>query len=288
MSTLCFIQVLDLLKCSLVSKSSLTYLFLGIKPTLGWLLNNFSCGVEITNDIQIKVKLVIRKTDGKILYAQGGHDFADFLISFLTFPLGGVARMFGGNFALGCIDDLYDSITTLDEDMYFLTKEAKNRIVDPHLAPHFRLRRHILPILQARSIFYCYDDYYISCKDTDVSDSFGESMDKKCVWVESIVENYVKGPRSYIVTDDLVVTEYSPTSVLRLINHFQTPINNLKEKVINIGANEVVSNIYAYFLYFFLVLSNANVNLFLQCLSILKASLSSTSALTNGLGHLVT
>ncbi|XP_058764025.1 uncharacterized protein LOC131637459 [Vicia villosa] len=254
-------KVLDLLKCSLVSKSTLTYLFLGIKPTLGRVSNNFSCGVEINDDIQITVKLVIRKTDGKILYAQGGHDFADFLISFLTFPLGGVARMFGGNFALGCIDVLYNSITTLDENMYFLTQEAKNRIVDPHLAPHFGLSKQILPICQARSWFYCHDDYYITCKSTYVSNFFGESMDRKTVWVESIVNNYVKGPRTYIVTDDLVVTECSPTSVLRLINHFETPLKDLKEKVINIGANE--------------------------CLSILKASLTSTSALTNGLGHLV-
>ncbi|MCH94955.1 DUF674 family protein, partial [Trifolium medium] len=190
----------------------------------------FCSDIEKANDIQITVKLVIRKSDRKILYAEGGRDFADFLISFLTFPLGGVVRMFGGNCSLGSIDALYKSILDLDEKIYFVTQEAKNRIVDPHLAPQFKIRNQILPI------------------------------HTKAVFVERNNECFVKGPRTYIATDDLVVIESSPTSVLNLINNFQTPFEDLKEKVINIGVNE--------------------------CLSILKASLNSTSALTNGLGHL--
>lgn len=42
----------------------------------------------------------MRKTDGEILFSQGEEDFADFLFSFLTFPLGGVVRMLGGKSCL--------------------------------------------------------------------------------------------------------------------------------------------------------------------------------------------
>jgi len=63
----------------------------------------------------------------------------------------------------------------------------------------------------------------------------------------------VKGPKTYLATDDLVVTESSPTSVLHLINHFQTPLNDLKDKVINIGLNEVCdSNAYIDSIFIFL------------------------------------
>ncbi|WJX81923.1 hypothetical protein P8452_64744 [Trifolium repens] len=224
-------KVLDMLKCCLVSKSTLTDIFLGMKPNHGWLSRIFCCDIEKTNDIQITMKLVIRKSDGKILYAEGDRDFADFLISFLTFPLGGVVHMFGGNCSLGSVDALYNSILDLDENKYFVRNEAKNRIVDPHLAPQFELN-HILPI------------------------------HTKTVFVERSCDTFVKGPRTYVATDDLVLTESSPASVLNLINHFQTPFDDLNERVIKIGVHE--------------------------CLSILKASLTSTSALTNGLGHLVT
>ena len=229
--------------------------FLGMKPTSGQLSSIFSCDIQNTNDIQIEVKLVIRKSDGKILYAQGGYDFANFLLSFLTFPLGGVTRMFGGNCSLGSIDSLYRSILDLDENQYFVTKEAKNRIVNPHLAPHFKLRNQILPIRQPRSMFYCHDNSCITCENRDYSDLV---TDKNKVFFERTVEGYVKAPRMYVATDDLTVTESSPTSVLNLINHFQTPLNGLKEKVINIGVNEVCKS-NAIFRQFFVLLCIAYV-----------------------------
>jgi hypothetical protein len=224
-----------MLKCCLVSKSTLTDIFLGMKPNHGWLSRIFCCNIEKTNDIQITMKLVIRKSDGKILYAEGDRDFADFLISFLTFPLGGVVRMFGGNCSLGSVDALYNSILDLDEKKYFVRNEAKNRIVDPHLAPQFQLK-HILPIRKPRSKFYCHDDYYITCENVYY---FDDIPDTKTVFVERSCDTFVKGPRTYVATDDLVLTESSPASVLNLINHFQTPFDDLNERVIKIGVHEV-------------------------------------------------
>ncbi|WJX76463.1 hypothetical protein P8452_59878 [Trifolium repens] len=256
-------KVLDLLKCSLVSKSTLTDMFLRMKLTDRCLPRSFRVDVENENinDKKITVKLVIRKSDGKILYAEGERDFADFLLSFLTLPLGGVVGMFEGTLLLGSIQSMYLWMQFLDleENKYFVTKEAENRIVDPHLAPQFKLKDQILPIRQPRSRFYCHNGYYITCENGYYFDNI---PDTKTVYVERNCECFVKGARTYVATDDLVVTESSPTTVLNLINHFQTSVDDLKEKVINIGVHE--------------------------CLSILKASLTSTSALTNGLGHLLT
>ncbi|XP_045798135.1 uncharacterized protein LOC123892395 [Trifolium pratense] len=140
-------KVLDLLKLSLFSKSPLTDFFLGKKPSID-VSRFFTFDVNFSSNIQIILKLVIRKSDGKVLCAQGEQDFADLLLSFLTFPLGGINRIFDENFALGSIGGLYKSIAKLNVNKYLISKEAKNRLVDPCIAPQIKLSNQILPILE--------------------------------------------------------------------------------------------------------------------------------------------
>jgi hypothetical protein len=39
---------------------------------------------------------------------------------------------------MGSIGALYKSISELDENKYLMSKEAKNRLVDPHVASEFK------------------------------------------------------------------------------------------------------------------------------------------------------
>jgi hypothetical protein len=221
----------------------LTSFFLGKKPSIGvsrFLLSD----IEIGGNIQIILKLVIRKSDGKVLCAQGEQDFANLLLSFLTFPLGGIARIFGENFCLDNINRLYMSISHLNESKNLISKEAKNRLVDPCIAPQFKLSKQILTILDPEVI-----EYYCCQNNKDIRVQFckaGEDMTyvgyRKRVNLsnyEASHEGYVKGPAMYVATDDLAVTRLSPISALGLLNRFQTPLNDLKEKVVTIGIKEV-------------------------------------------------
>ncbi|KAJ1437323.1 hypothetical protein SESBI_03650 [Sesbania bispinosa] len=70
---------------------------------------------------------------------------------------------------------------------------------------------------------------------------------------------FARGPSMYMVTDDLVVTPLSFISVISYLNRSGVPLVDLEERVISIGLKE--------------------------CLSILKASLTSKSALTNALNQ---
>jgi hypothetical protein len=45
---------------------------------------------------QMTVKIHVRKSTREILYAEAEEDFADLLLSFLTFPLGAVLHMLQG------------------------------------------------------------------------------------------------------------------------------------------------------------------------------------------------
>ncbi|QCE11856.1 hypothetical protein DEO72_LG10g3094 [Vigna unguiculata] len=69
------------------------------------------------------------------------------------------------------------------------------------------------------------------------------------------------GPGMYKVTDDLVVTPMSSISVVSCLKTLKVPLFDLEERVIAIGVKEG--------------------------LGILKASLTSTFALTEGLKHLI-
>ncbi|XP_058741677.1 uncharacterized protein LOC131614067 [Vicia villosa] len=261
-------KVVDMLKCSLLSSTTLTDIFLRKKPSLEN-YKFFSYHQENCCDIQIIVKLVVRKSNGKILYAQGEQDFANLLLSFLSYPLGGVVGVLGGNCSVSNIDSLYKSIVDLDETKYLMSKEAKNRLVDSRLSKVFQSGKQILPIDNPPAQYYFFyqganyqqslreNKYFIS--DANRSD-WGKFEVLEAELPKGSNEGYVKGPRAYMATDDLVLTPWSPISAL-LFNQLQIPLTDLKEIHVTISVKEG--------------------------LSILKASLISTSALTNGLSHLL-
>ncbi|XP_058772920.1 uncharacterized protein LOC131647020 [Vicia villosa] len=266
-------KVLDLLKCALVSQSPLTDVFLREKPSI----ERYWCssrGFGNSDHIKITLQLVISKSKRKILFAHGEQDFVDLLLSFLTFPLGGVVRKLGGYSSIANIDRMYASIVELDENKYLMSKEAKMRLVDPHVVSKFKSNKKILPTVEPRQYLYCHyrgESYKKSIINGQffITNEY-RSDDRKCVEMPlvksqkccAIEEGYVKGPRTYLITDDLVIGPSSPISALLLTNRLQIPLDDLKEKVVMIGLKE--------------------------CLNILKAALTTTSALTNGLSHLLT
>jgi hypothetical protein len=204
----------------------------------------FPCDLEKECNIQIKVKLVIRKSDGKVVYAQAEQDFADLLLSFLSFPLGAVVCVLGGICSIANIDCLYKSVVDLVESKYFVSEKAKNRLVDPPLAPVFKYSQKIFPVENPRVGYYCFyqDENYkqsINCNRFFLTDEYRSEWGKyEKLEVESPT-GYVKGPRAYMATDDLVLTPWSQISALHLINNLEIPLHDLKEKLVTIGIKDV-------------------------------------------------
>ncbi|PNX90985.1 hypothetical protein L195_g047114, partial [Trifolium pratense] len=119
-------EVIDLLKLSLLSKTPLTDFIVRKKQLIrnsntSFMSENRLFGRSIPSEDgkQIAVKLLVRKSNRKILFAIAEEDFADFLFSFLTFPLGGVLQLLGGSSSLSCIDNLYKSVTELIPEKCF-------------------------------------------------------------------------------------------------------------------------------------------------------------------------
>ncbi|WJX76574.1 hypothetical protein P8452_59977 [Trifolium repens] len=243
-------EVIDLLKLSLISKTPLSdFIFkkeqfignLDPRNVLGFWIGLGEVEEPCNESNKMIVNVLRRKSDQQILFVEGKEDFADFLFSFLTFPLGGVLHMLVGFSSISCIDNLYKSITELSSDRCLRSQLVKDTVLTkPYISFEFELRNKILPIpvspkqLISRTLKF---------------------LDPK----SPISGGFTRGPKSFMVTDGFVVTPTSSISGLAYLEKINVPLTDVEERVMSISPKEG--------------------------LSILKASLASTSALTNGLGH---
>lgn len=149
------------------------------------------------------------------MFAQGEEDFADFLLRFLTIPLGAVVHMLGGYFSVGNFDGLYKSILGLNEK-YFMSKEEKDMLAYPCIASKFMssISKMMLPIYEQAL-------YFTSVKDG--TKKWLNLVDPKSS------NGYAKGPTMFMATDDLVVAPI-PISALSLLKQSKISLDDSKEK----------------------------------------------------------
>ncbi|XP_027351312.1 uncharacterized protein LOC113862424 [Abrus precatorius] len=231
-------QVVNILKSCMLSESILTDLFLKknllskrleqTRPSLFDLKINGSSK-------QINVKLFKRKSDGNIVFAEGKEDFADFLFSFLTFPLVAVVHLMKGFSSIGTVDALYKSIVDLFED-YWTTEEVKDKLVFPGLAPQFKLSNQLLPIYESLAPeSFSYVKKQSSCKVNNIWETFGNPKIVDPISEKASEKGFTKGLNMYVATDDLVVMPMSSNYVVSLLNKMDIPLSDLEEQVVSIG-----------------------------------------------------
>ncbi|CAJ2670648.1 unnamed protein product [Trifolium pratense] len=283
-------EILDLLKCSLFSMTPLTHVFLKknlvIENRNTQSISSFDTDCRDqkskSREKKISVKLLVRKSSNTVLFALGGEDFADFVISLLTFPLGGVEYMLNGKSYMGSIDNLYQSISVLDHCNYLRSPDLVDKLNKSRLAHQFKICNQILPIDEASAFNYaCYSkkEMYGEVRSSLVaSNGCSWSFFDTCVHLEYLEpqsstgeaynrfaiggRGFTKKPALYMVSDDLIVTPGSSTSAISVLTKLRIPLSDVVECDIDIGKNE--------------------------SLSIVKASLISSSALTNGFGPFLT
>lgn len=217
-------EVLRLLTYSLISKSPLTDVFMNKQaiidnnvmpePRISQVFTDLQTG----SSSELKLKLILSKSRNKILYAEAKDSFVDFLFSFLTFPLGSVINVLKGISGLGCIDNLYKSVTDL-ESQWFPYNQYK--LLNPGVAPRHKCSNQLLPI-SVELVDYTYT--LIDPRDTSGSMSeFGR---------------FAKSPSLFIVLDDLEVKPVCSTSSFGLLKELNVPLFDIKEQEISIGKAE--------------------------------------------------
>ncbi|XP_022764288.1 uncharacterized protein LOC111309517 [Durio zibethinus] len=220
---------------------------------------------------KVSLKLLIDSRSNKVLFAEAGKDFVDFLFALLSLPLGTVVRPLTTNNMVGSLGNLYESIESLSE-----TYMQPNQNKDSLMKPRAPTSASDVPLLLldddkpvTRKVYMC-PNYHLNvvhdqrlvcpqCKKrisievpiVSPDDANGESTGK---------EGSVKGAVTYMVMDDLAVKPMSTISSITLLNKFNVKeVGALEERAVDLGMDDVASS----------------------GLKLLRSSLQSKSVLTN-------
>lgn len=258
-------EVLKLLELLFVSESPLTETFLkhergeqSCKVKNQWGSFQSPKEVDASNEEgKICVKLLVSKSRNCVCYAEGGEDFIDLLFSFLTLPLGYIVKELQRGCSMGCIDHLYTTVQELDAKFFLKPKAV---LVSPKVAPGFHWKSLPLGVEEASNPLYYikriidYNGVLLSTRLTKTgnnSSSFValKVMDPKSNYKEvNNVGGFLKGPTLFMVTDDLVVTPVSPISGISILNQLKVTYDDLEERVVQVGIQEVACLLAASFM----------------------------------------
>ncbi|KAJ6311666.1 hypothetical protein OIU77_013426 [Salix suchowensis] len=224
----------------------------------------------------LSLKLLIDSKHNKVVLAEAGKDFVDFLLNLLSLPLGTVIQLLTKPAMTGCIANLYGSLEKLDES-YLQPNKNKGSILNPPIPTQVTHPNFLLPDTNRKpenqKLYYCpQHPGFVSNIQNSICNQCSPFRGSGCYFSKEVkfaVTNdststdtptseqggYVKGVVTYTVTDDLSVSPMSMVSVVGLLNKFDIKdFGVLKEKVVEFGIDEG--------------------------LELLKASLSSKDALT--------
>ncbi|CAA2956301.1 Hypothetical predicted protein [Olea europaea subsp. europaea] len=208
-----------------LEETPLTELFLGKRKLSNILLpvdprNSPSPSSEnqtLPNHTEFRVKLVLSKSQNKILSLLVREDFIDFLFSFCTVPLGSVVKLLDLNSGVECVDNLYRTVECLDSDWLAI---SKNEIINAGVLKQYKCVNHPLQIPDAKYI----SDLLDPRSPTGCNDCFGR---------------YMMAPHLFVVSDNLVVRPLSsPSSISFQLN---VPLNDIEEQEETIGVTEALA-----------------------------------------------
>ncbi|EYU34025.1 hypothetical protein MIMGU_mgv1a018155mg [Erythranthe guttata] len=263
-----FNEIMDLFKGSLLSQTPLTDIILKKRKNIGSTTKEYEAETELRNKIEkegvvsesdkkMKLKVMVQRSTNKLLFAQARDDFVEFLFGLLTVPLGGVLHCVLGIHSKGLesIYNLYTSLAELIGDRYFFTPDKKTSLMKPLLLGGCKSKNQILPLTEeSRHHKLYYNQEGNPNKECTVSYNPGNSY--RVLYAKGQKE-YIKGTTMFMVSDDLTVKPLSMISTLSKLKEMNIPLSEVRELEVQIGLQEAIS--------------------------ILKASLTSTFALTDGL-----
>ncbi|XP_021296095.1 uncharacterized protein LOC110425493 [Herrania umbratica] len=206
----------------------------------------------------VSLKLLVESTDQRVLFAEAGKDFVDFLFSILSLPVGTVTGLLTKQDMVGCLGNLYVSLDNLSET-YMQPTANKDTLLKPMVSNYTANVPPLLPNLQSSTstvnCYRCANTSYSTCRTYIANDSksicpnCNSLMSQKATFVNpperaassSDEGGYVKGVVTYMIMDDLVIRPMSTISCITLLNKFSVKdVGVLEEKVIDFGMDEGV------------------------------------------------
>ncbi|KAM4104578.1 hypothetical protein ACJW30_06G169100 [Castanea mollissima] len=199
--------------------------------------------MEETN---VSLKLLIDRESQRVLFAEAGKEFIDFLFHSLALPIGTLVPLFEKQGIQGSFGNIYESIKNLGS-IYLQPSVNKDTLLRPkvHISGGGTGLPLLLQNIESLSTFmklYSCPRSSIACGEYLAYDFSAICPSCKNVMNrEKNMRGYVKGLVTYTVMDDLVVKPMSTISTITLLNNFNVQeFGALEEKVVNLGMDEVV------------------------------------------------
>ncbi|KAF3957789.1 hypothetical protein CMV_017227 [Castanea mollissima] len=199
---------------------------------------------------KVSLKLMIDTESRRVLYAEAGKDFVDFLFYILALPAGTFITLLNQEM-VGSLGNIYDSIENLSTS-YLRPNVTKDSLLKPraYFSAGTGLPLHLPNVESSKKLYRC-------CCRQDVSHDMFKFCSKCRTYIDieskfigppcandpysSTVGDYVKEKVTYMVMDDLAVKPFSTASLTTLLNKLNVKdIGALEEKVVDLGMEEVV------------------------------------------------
>ncbi|GMI80676.1 hypothetical protein like AT3G09110 [Hibiscus trionum] len=180
--------------------------------------------------ISFCLKLVIDSKSQKVLYAQAGKDFVDFLFNILSLPVGTVMRLVTTKQMVGCIANLFGSIGILGDPFKQSAAAYKDTNALQLLFPNMQSST------STTNIYRCSKSLKGDCQIIRTDDP-----EELCLFCNNVMNKNVTWDSrvTYLIMDDLKVRSMSSFSTTTLLNSFNVQDSGvLEEKVIEMGPSQ--------------------------------------------------
>ncbi|GMI80679.1 hypothetical protein like AT3G09110 [Hibiscus trionum] len=195
---------------------------------------------------KVSLKLLIDSKSNKVLFAEAGKDFVDFLFNLLSLPVGTVIKLLKSNSMVGSLGNLYESVENLSET-YMQPNKKKDSLLNPRASASASGVQLFLAYDVGGKVYMC-RHFHLNVADDPraVCPHCKESMATEVPVVapdvgkgEGSDGGFVKGVVTYMVMDDLAVKPMSTISSITLLNNFNVKeVGALQEKVVHLGMDE--------------------------------------------------
>ncbi|KAH9613140.1 hypothetical protein KSS87_011440 [Heliosperma pusillum] len=204
-------------------------------------------------EIKLNLKLLIDKNAKKVMFAEAGKDFVDFLFHIMSLPVGTIVKLIGLKGMVGSLSDLYKSIESLN-NQYMEENIEKDYVLNPE----FNVTVPLLLLNEAPKssaipqLYKCQSSNHGSTVTNDPNKTCAHCSGKMNQTVtyqntvneqpSSAAKGYVKGIMTYMVMDNLEVRPLSTISAITLLNKsLVKDLGSLLEKEVQVGLNEGVA-----------------------------------------------
>ncbi|CAN6349516.1 unnamed protein product [Urochloa humidicola] len=214
---------------------------------------------------KISLKLLVNAKTKKVLFAEAGKEFVDFVFSLLTLPIGAVAKLVSAGTMHGSVGRLYQSVELIGAS-YLQPGTDRSDLLQPKVL-HPDARELLLlqggaaaagggdgePALARFRLFTCAG--YCATATVEAKATCPQCKQAMSTEVAFVLPSaaaaagssasasddsggYVKGVVTYMVTDGLEVTPMSAISSIAMINKFAGMDLELAEKFVTVGTDE--------------------------------------------------